>query len=179
PSLLDALRRNRRVKCRVAHGTGRSIVDTLEKRARDAETGSHDAARIAGVHAFGQHFDREPAVHEAAQRGRAPELLVASASRTEPDDERGRAYPRRERVEVRGKIVAAALLAALDHDRAAAVGAAGLPQGTQGCDRCEYRVAVVRSSSPIELAVTHHRRPASQAVGPAGHLGMLVEMAVK
>ena len=89
--------------------------------ARDAEARSDDAARVARVHALGQHFDRQHAVHEAAQRGRAPELLVVAAARIEADDEVGRADPRRERFEIRRQVVAAALLAALDQDRAARV----------------------------------------------------------
>ena len=85
-----------------------------------------DAARIARVHALGEHFDGQHAVHQAAQRRRAPELVVVAAARIEPDDEARRAHARRERVEIGGQVVAAAFLAALDQDRRSG-GAAACP----------------------------------------------------
>ena len=39
----------------------------------------------ARVHALAQNFDREHAVHQPAQRGRAPELLVIAAAGVEAD----------------------------------------------------------------------------------------------
>ena len=42
----------------------------------------------------------------------------------------------------------------------------------------EYGVAVVGAAAPIEPAVLDHRRPRPESVAPAGHLGLLVEVAV-
>ncbi len=177
--LLDALARNRRVEGRVLHRARRGIVDALEQQPRDAKARSDDAARVARMHALGQHFHRQHAVHEAAQRGGAPELLVVAAARIEADHEVGCADARRERFQIRRQIVAAGFLAALDHDRAARVRAAVLAQGAQGRNRCEHRVAVVRAAAAVEPALADDGRPRPKAVGPAGHFRLLVEVAVE
>ena len=57
---------------------------------------------------------RERAGSQAAQRRRHPQLLVVAAARIEPDHQLDFADPPRERLQVRGQIVAAAFLAAFD-----------------------------------------------------------------
>ena len=56
----------------------------IEELACDARAFRHHAARVAGVHALGKHFDSEHAVDEAAQRSRAPELVVVAAAESRP-----------------------------------------------------------------------------------------------
>ena len=73
--------------------------------------------------------------------------------------------PRRERVEIRGQVVAAALLAGLDEPDAARVGdALRLQRGDRG-ERREHRVAVVGAAASVELAVLV--APASTGRGPS------------
>ena len=59
---------------------------------------------------------------EAAQRRRRPQPLVVAAAGIEADDEIDRAHARREVLEIRGQIVAAALLAGLDQPTQRACG---------------------------------------------------------
>src|SRR5262249_58404740 len=115
---------------------------------------------------------------EAPQRRRAPELIVVAAARVEAHDEVGRADARRKRFQVGRKVVAAALLAAFDEDRHARVRALFLLHCPQRGERAEHRVAVVGSAAAVELAALDHRRPRPEAFAPAGHLGLLVEVAV-
>jgi len=81
-----------------------------------------------GVHTFGEHLDRQDAADHAAQRGRAPELLVVAAARVEAHDQARRAELRLQRIDVEGEIRAAALLARLDEHHAARVAHALLLQ---------------------------------------------------
>ena len=115
---VGALRRDLRVEGGVLDDAGVGGVDALEQHARDAEARGHHAARVAGVHALGQHFDREDAVHQAAQRGRAPELLVVAAAGVEADHQvRSSESSLTSASRYAGRSSAAALLAALDEDR--------------------------------------------------------------
>ena len=84
---------NRAWKAASLDHAGARVLDAVEQHARDAEARGHHAARVARVHALGQHLDREHAVHQPAQRGRAPELVVVAAAGVEADDEVGRADP--------------------------------------------------------------------------------------
>ena len=131
------------------------------------------------MHALGQHLDGEDAVHQAAQRRGAPELAVIAAARIEADDERRRADTRRELVEISRQVEAAALLAALDQDHAAPVRPLVLVQLPERRDGAEHRVAVVGAAAAVELALLDHRRPRAEPLAPAGHLGLLVEVAVE
>src|SRR5439155_12092442 len=45
-------------------------------------------------------------------------------------------------------------------------------------DGAEHRVAVVGAAAAVELALLDHRRPRAEPLAPAGHLGLLVEVAV-
>ena len=60
-------------------------------------------------------------MHEPAQRRGRPQLVVVRAAGVEAHDERQLADARREVIDVRGQVVAAALLARLDQDDAARV----------------------------------------------------------
>src|SRR5207302_11294062 len=111
------------------------------------------------MHALGQHLDGEHAVHQAAQRGRGPQLLVVAAAGVEADDQRRRADARRERIEIRRQVVAAALLATLDQQYAAPVRPLLLLQRAERGKRAEHRVAVVSTTAAVELAVLDHRTP--------------------
>ena len=53
-----------------------------------AEARRHDAAGHARMHAFGEHVDAQRADEIAAQRSRAPELIVVAALRIETHDQR-------------------------------------------------------------------------------------------
>ena len=46
-------------------------------------------------------------------------------------------------------------------------------------ERCEDRVAVVGAAAAVQLVALDHRRPRAEALAPAGHLGLLVEVAVE
>ena len=70
--LLEARVGNRRVELRREHLAGRLVFDAAQQLAHDAEAVGHDAARVARVHALGEHFDLELAADQAAQRSRQP-----------------------------------------------------------------------------------------------------------
>jgi hypothetical protein len=165
-------------KGRRLHHAAFGVVESLEELARDAHALRDHAARVAGMDPFGQHLDAEHAVDEPPQRRRAPELVVVAAARVQPDDQVGRADARRERLEVGREVVAAALLAAFDEDRHARVRPLLLLQRAQRRQGAEHRVAVVRAAPAVELAALDHRRPRPEPFAPAGHFGLLVEVAV-
>jgi hypothetical protein len=59
------------------------------------------------------------------------------------------------------------------------VGLAFLAQRLQRRDRGEDGVAVVRAAAAVELAVLDLRDPGPEVLAPAGHLRLLVEVAVE
>ena len=115
-----------------------------------------------------------------------PRREVVSHSRSqspqpevEADDEGGLADARQEMVDVVGQVVAARLLAGLDHDDAAAARHLLLTHCPQRAQAGIDRIAVVGAAAAIELVVLAHRHPGTHALRPALHLGLLVEMAVE
>src|SRR5574340_1815055 len=54
-----------------------------------------------------------------------------------------------------------------------------LLQCADGGKRGEYRVAVVGAAAAVELVAANHRRPGIESLGPAGELGLFVEVAVE
>ncbi len=131
--------------------TGGRVLDAPDQLARDAEARGHDAAGVAGVHALGQDLHVQVGDDDAAQRGRAPQLVVVAAARVEAHHEAHLADPPCQRVDVVRQVVAAALLAGLDQDDTARVLAALLAQRADRGQRGEGRVAVVRAAATVEL----------------------------
>ncbi len=158
---------------------GRRIFQPVENLARDAKRRRNDAARVARVHALGQHFDRQRAARQSPQRRRGPKAFVIAASGIESHDEVDATQPRREQFEIGGKIVAAALLAGFDHARATRVCDALRLQRTDGGKRREHRVAIVRATSAVQFSVLDQRIPWAESFAPASHLRLLVEMAIE
>ena len=130
------------------------------------------------MHALGQHLDCEHAVHQTTQRSRPPQLVVIAAARVEPQHQCRRANARREQFEIRRQVVAAAFLAALDQHRNTRVRPAGFFQAFERSQGAEHGIAVIGAPAAIQLAVFNHGGPRSQALAPAGHLRLFVEMTV-
>ena len=161
------------------HGPGLLVLEPREELARDAEARRHDAARRAGVHAFGQHLDREQAIDDAPERRRAPELVVVAAARVETDHEIRLADAGGELLHVGGQVGAAALLARLDQDQTARM---RHPRALHRFDRgegTEHRVAVVLGPAAIEPIPAADGLPGTEPVVPAHHLRLLVAVAVE
>src|SRR5690606_23301744 len=114
--LLGARRRDLDVEALRADRPGAFVLEPREELPQDAEARRHDAARVPGVHPFVQDVDAKVADDGAAQRGRAPELVVVATARVEADDERGRADAIGEPLDVERQVEAATLLAALDEE---------------------------------------------------------------
>src|SRR5258708_8366781 len=127
------------------------------------------------MHALAEDVDAQRTVDQAAQRARHPELVVVARARVERDDEADLAHPWRERVEICGQVVAAALLASLDEADASWMRI----ERFDGRDRGEHRVAVVGAPAPVQPAIFDHRRPGTEALAPSGHLRLLVEVAIE
>src|SRR5439155_17554081 len=140
------------------------VLDAIEQLAQDAEARGYDAAGRAGVHALREHLGREDAADHAAERGRAPELLVVAAARVEAHDQARRAELRLERVDVVGQVRAPALLARLDEHDAARVARPLLLQRLDRGERGEGGVAVVADAAAVELVAAAHRRPGPGAL---------------
>ena len=176
--LRPAVGRDRRVEFVDEDRAGMHVLDAREQLAQQPEARRHDAARRARMDAFAQHVDAQRADQVAAQRRRAPELLVVAALGVEADDEARASEPRAERVDVGRQVRAAAFLAGLDQHDAARVRDLLLAQCADRREGREERIAVVRAAAAIELAVAQHRRPGLEAVGPARELRLLVEVPV-
>ena len=131
------------------------------------------------MHAFVQHPHRQRAGGDAAQRGGQPELVVVAAAGIEADDQRRIADAVDQVVDVVGQVVAAGFLAGLDQDDAARVRHVLLAAAPAARRGAKHRVAVVGAAAAVELVVLAHRHPRADALGPAGHLRLLVEMAVE
>ena len=116
----------------------------------------------AGMHAFGQHVDAQRADEIAAQRRRAPELVVVAAFGVEAHDEARLADAVAERL-MCGQVDAAALFAGLDQHDAAGVRDLLRVQRADRRERAEHRVAVVGAAAAVELAVADHGLPRPEA----------------
>ena len=178
PRLLPALARDLRVEIAQPDLARLLVLDPREEHAHDAEGRRHHAARHR-VHALGEHFHREDAVDEAAQRGRGPQVVVVRAAGVEADHEARHTDALSERVHVEGQVVGAALLAALDQDHAARVRHALLLERLDGRARGKSGIAVIRGATAVELVAPAHGRPRAEALAPADHLRLLVEVAVE
>ncbi len=159
--------------------SGILVLDPADQLARRAEARGHYAARRSRVHAFGQHVDTQRAGQVAAQRGRAPELLVVAALGIEADDEVRRADAVLEQVDVVGQVEAAAFLAALDDDDAVRMRDALFLQRANSGERPECCVAVVGAAAAVQLAVLDDGLPRVEIVIPAAELGLLVVVAIE
>ena len=123
--------------------------------------------------------DRQRAAGQASQRRRDPQPVVVVAARVEAHDERRRPDLVGQGLQVGGEVGGAALLARFDEHQAAGVGAAGPLHGLDGGQRGERRVAVVGATAPVQAVALDHRRPRPEAVAPAVHLRLLVQVAVE
>ena len=122
---------------------------------------------------------RTPAIEHATQGGGDPEPVVVGRARVEPDHQAHRTEPVAQGVEVRRQVGAARLLARLDEHQQAGVVAPGLAQRLDGGERGEGGVAVVGAAPAVEAVAVEHRLPRAESVAPAGHLRLLVEVAVE
>ena len=52
-------------------------------------------------------------------------------------------------------------------------------QRANGGERRENRIAVIRTAAAVELAVFDYRLPRAQALAPAAHLRLLIQMAIE
>ena len=129
--------------------------------------------------ALGQHPHGERPAGNAAQRCREPQPVPVAAARIEADHQRRLADPLHQVIDVERQVVAAALLAGLDHDDAAPARHLLLGQRLERAQAGIDRIAVVGPAAAIELVALQHRDPRPRALGPALHLGLLVEMAVE
>ena len=157
---------------------GPLVLQAREELAQDAEARGHDPARPR-VDAFRQDLHRELAADEAPERRRRPELVVVPAGSVEADHQARRADARLQRVHVGGQVGAPALLAGLDEDDAAGVRHPLSLERLDGGERGERRVAVVGRAPAVEAVAAANRRPRPEALAPAHHLGLLVEVAVE
>ena len=158
---------------------GRRVLNPVEKLAGDAKRRRNNAARIARVHALGQHFHCQAAAGQAAQRGRRPQPLVVAATGVQTDYEIDLSHSRCERVEIRWKVVAAAFFASLDHADAARVRDPLHLQRADGGQRREYGIAVIGAAATVQLAVLEQGIPGAEGFAPADHLRLLVQVAVQ
>ena len=178
PRLSLALGWNIDVEVARPHLAGPLVLQAREELAQDPEARGHDSAR-ARVDALSQHLHRELAADQAAERGRRPELVVVPAGGVQADHEARRADASLQRVHVGGQVGAPALLAGLDDDDAPGVRhPLGLERLHRG-ERRERRVAVVGRAPAVEAVAAADGRPRPQALAPAHHLRLLVEVSVQ
>ena len=179
PGLLPARGRDLHVQRVDEDPTVTLVLEPREQRAQDPEGRGHHPACVSRVDAFAQHLDLERPAREAAQRGRAPQPLVVSATGVETHHEARGANARAQRLDVVGQVVAPALLARLDDHHAARVRDPLLVQRTERGERGVDRVTVVRASAPVEPIAFQLRPPGTEPVAPAAHFGLFVEMPVE
>src|SRR5690606_15334676 len=160
--LLETLLRYVRLQRVQQDAAARLVLDAAQEPAQDAEAGRHDPARGAGMHAFTQHLDGERADEVAAQRGRAPELLVIAALGVQADHQARGTDALFERLDVVRQVEAAALFAALDEHDTTRVRNALLTQCPDGGERAEHRVPVVGAAAAVKLAVAAHGLPRAE-----------------
>ena len=122
---------------------------------------------------------RERAAGEAAQRRRRPQPFVVAAAGIEPDDEVDAPHPRREQLEIRRQVVAAALLAGLDHADAARVRDALAPASRRSPRATRTPRNRRRRRRGRRACRPRSAGPTARSLAPARHLGLLVEMSVE
>ena len=131
------------------------------------------------MHAFLEHLHRQVAAGHAAQRGGAPQLVVVAAARIQADHQRGLADALGQVVDIGGQVVAAGFLAGLDQHHAARMRSALCLQRHHRGQRTVDRVAIVGATAAVQAVAFHHRFPSALAFVPAGHLRLLVQVAVE
>ena len=177
--LCETVRRNLDLQAFRQDAARLLVLQPRQQLAQQTEAGRHHAGRIAGMHAFLQHLDREIAAGQTAQRCGAPQLLVVAAAGVQADHQRRLADAIGKVVDVGRQVVAAGFLAGLDQHHAARMRHALLLQCLDGGQRAEDRIAVVGAAATIQLVALDHRHPRAQVIVPAGHLRLLVQMAVQ
>src|ERR1700693_4990284 len=105
-------------------------------------------------------------------------MLVVAAARVEADHEINLAEAGAERFQVGRQVVASALLAAFDHAYAARVRNALAAEREDRGDRGENRITIVGAAAAVEQAIDDDRSPGTEAVAPAHHLRLLVQVTV-
>ena len=176
--LRTAIGGDRRVEFIDEDGARVHVLDARKQFAQHAHARRHDAAGHAGMHAFGEHVGPQRADQVAAQRGRAPELIVVATLGVETDDQARRAEAGTQRIDVGRQVGAAAFFACFDQHDAAGVGNLLLAQRADRGNGRKERIPVVGATAAIELAVTDHGGPRFEAVGPPRELRLLVEVPV-
>src|SRR6185437_4287555 len=132
-----------------------------------------------GVGAFLQHPHVQKAHQVAPKRGRAPHLIVVAAFSVQADDERGVADRIAQRLEMRGKIAAAAFFRRFYQEDTSGKRHALRFERGDGSERAEDGVAIVRRATAIELPVAQYGLPGTETGQPAGEFRLLVEVSVE
>ena len=172
------VRRDLGAQRRQDHLAGVGVLHPVKEPPRHAEARRHHAARVAGVDPLGDGRDPEVAVDVAAQGGAQPHPLVVSRAAVEAHHEPRRPDAPLEVVHVSGEVRAPALLAGLDQADAARVWRALILQRFKSAEGSEHGVPIVRRPATVELAVLDHGLPGTLVLIPAGHLGLLVQVAI-
>ena len=159
---------------------GLGVLHPVEQHAGDPERRGHHARHVAGVQAVGDDVDPQRARHEPAQRRGDPQPVVVDASRVEADDEARRADAVGEGLDVERQV-------GLNRDSSLdsmsttqrACGAAAACTASDRGEAGERGVPVVGAAPPVQPVALEHRRPRTEALAPALHLGLLVEVPVE
>ncbi len=174
-----ALFRNLHVHAVEQDAAGLFVFDARQQLAQQAEAGRHHAGGIARMHALVEHLHREVAAGQAAQRGGAPQLVIVGAARIQAHHQRRLADAVGQVVHVGRQVVAARFLTGFDQHHAARVRQVLFLQRQHRSQRAEDGVAVIGAAAAVQLVAAQHRHPRAEVVVPAGHLRLLVQVAVQ
>ena len=131
------------------------------------------------MESLGQHVQGDHDIDDAAKRRREPKSVVGESARIQADHELHVAQVLSQVIEIHLEIGAAALLARLDEDNAAAVGDVVRFHRLDREQCREGGVAVVRDSSGVQPVAATCRREGTEALGPGAQGRLLVEVAVQ
>ena len=79
----------RRLNARAWGVAGGLVLEATQYRTQDPERRRRDSRGVTGVHAFAEVLDHQIAGDHAAQRRRAPQLVVIAAAGVEADHQAG------------------------------------------------------------------------------------------
>ena len=154
------------------------VFESVEQLAQDEEGRGNHSAGIPGVHAFVEHVGAQHPADHAPERGRGPELVVVAGPGVEADHEVRTADHAREVLHVGREIRRAALFRKLHEQHHPGALFPFEAERLHGGERAVERVPVVGPAASVELVPLADRLPGAEAVAPAGHFRLLVEVAV-
>ena len=155
-----------------------AVFQAVQHLAHDAETGRHQARRIARVNAFGQNFNFQGATGHAAQAGGEPQLVVIAGATVQANDQTHIAQAGTQGIDVGQQIVGARLFAGLNQAHDSWMGCVLIFKRLDCGNAGVGGITIIGATAAIQLAFFVFGCPRAKVVAPTAELRLFVQVAV-